>query len=74
MGDYVFGRVLEGNELGFAASWAYLGADLGELSLQIGKATGLLVFGRKTYQDMAQHWPTDTTEPEIATLSNICFW
>ena len=46
------------------------GADLRDLSLRIGEETGLLVFGRKTYQGMAQHWPTDTTEPLIARFMN----
>lgn len=46
------------------------GPDLRELSLRIGAEVGLIVFGRKTYQGMALHWPADTTEPEIARYMN----
>lgn len=61
----------EGNEPWDLRHHEYIwGADLRELSLQIGQEVGLLVFGRKTYQGMAQHWPTDTIEPEIARYMN----
>lgn len=46
------------------------GDDLRDLSLRIGVEAGLIVFGRKTYEGMAEHWPTDTTEPEIARYMN----
>ncbi|MGC0143662.1 dihydrofolate reductase family protein [Pseudactinotalea sp. Z1732] len=46
------------------------GEDLRRLSLDIGREAGLLVFGRNTYEGMAAHWPTDTTEPEIADYMN----
>ena len=49
---------------------AIWGNDLRDLSLQIGAEAGVLVFGRKTYDGMAQHWPNDTTEPAIAEMMN----
>lgn len=47
------------------------GADLEALSLRIGDEVGLLVFGRRTYQGMEQHWaavPPD--EAEVAAYMN----
>lgn len=49
---------------------AIWGNDLRELSLRICAEAGLVVFGRKTYEGMAQYWPTDTTEPAIAAYMN----
>lgn len=46
------------------------GDELRELSLGFGEDLGLLVFGRVTYEGMAEHWPNDTTEPEIAEYMN----
>ncbi|QSB04619.1 dihydrofolate reductase family protein [Natronoglycomyces albus] len=46
------------------------GEDLRQLSLRIGQEAGLLVFGRTTYEGMASHWSTDTTESEIAQYMN----
>ena len=46
------------------------GEDLRQLSLEIGEEAELLVFGRRTYEGMASHWPHDTTEPEIARYMN----
>lgn len=46
------------------------GEDLRQLSLQIGEEAELLVFGRRTYEGMASHWPQDATEPEIARYMN----
>lgn len=46
------------------------GEDLRRLSLRFGEESGLLVFGRNTYEGMAAHWPTDTGEPEIAEYMN----
>lgn len=46
------------------------GDDLRDLSMRIGEETGLLVFGRVTYEGMAAYWPDATDESEIATFMN----
>lgn len=57
--------------MGPRAPRAHLGGEeLRELSLGFGENLDLLVFGRVTYEGMAEHWPNDTTEPEIAEYMN----
>lgn len=46
------------------------GDELRDLSLSFGEELGLLVFGRRTYEGMAEHWPDATDEPEIAKYMN----
>ncbi|WP_022869809.1 dihydrofolate reductase family protein [Yaniella halotolerans] len=46
------------------------GQDLQDLSMQFGRELGLLVFGRVTYEGMAEHWTTTTDEGEIAEYMN----
>ncbi|MDS2173817.1 dihydrofolate reductase family protein [Nesterenkonia sp. CL21] len=46
------------------------GDDLRDLSLHFGEEAGLLVFGRATYEGMAAHWSSDTSEPDIARYMN----
>lgn len=46
------------------------GEDLHRLSLRFGEEMGLLVFGSRTYEGMATHWPTNTDQPDIAAYMN----
>jgi len=46
------------------------GEDLQALSAQQLRDAGLLLFGRKTYEGMANYWPT-ASEPEAAAMNSI---
>lgn len=46
------------------------GEDLRKYSLSLGEETDFIVFGRKTYEGMAAHWPATTEELEIKTYMN----
>ncbi len=46
------------------------GEDLRRYSLSLGEETDFIVFGRKTYEGMAAHWPETTEEPEIKAYMN----
>lgn len=46
------------------------GDELRRFSLQLGEEGDLLVFGRKTYEGMAAHWPDTTDELEIKQYMN----
>ncbi|MFN3721302.1 MAG: dihydrofolate reductase family protein [Rhizobium rhizophilum] len=46
------------------------GEDLRRYSLSLGEETDFIVFGRKTYEGMAAHWPETTEEPEIKACMN----
>ncbi|RCW27193.1 dihydrofolate reductase [Ciceribacter lividus] len=46
------------------------GNELRDYSLEIGRQTDLLVFGRKTYEGMAAYWPEATNETEIKEYMN----
>jgi dihydrofolate reductase len=46
------------------------GEDLRQYSLSLGEETDFIVFGRKTYEGMAAHWPDTTEELEIKAYMN----
>jgi len=46
------------------------GDELRDYSLEIGRQTDLLAFGRKTYEGMAAHWTDATEELEIKEYMN----
>ncbi|MEC9461734.1 MAG: dihydrofolate reductase family protein [Pseudomonadota bacterium] len=46
------------------------GADLRQYALSLGEETDFIVFGRKTYDGMAAHWPETTEELEIKAYMN----
>lgn len=46
------------------------GEDLRRYSLSLGEETDFIVFGRKTYEGMAAHWPDTTEELEIKAYMN----
>lgn len=46
------------------------GADLRQYALSLGEETDFIVFGRKTYEGMAAHWPETTEDLEIKAYMN----
>lgn len=46
------------------------GEDLRQYALSLGEETDFIVFGRKTYEGMAAHWPDTTEELEIKAYMN----
>ncbi|TPP09754.1 dihydrofolate reductase family protein [Rhizobium glycinendophyticum] len=46
------------------------GADLRSYALSLGEETDFIVFGRKTYEGMAAHWPDTTEELDIKAYMN----
>ncbi len=53
--------------------WHTVDAEFNEFAVEQLKSTGLLLFGRKTYEGMAQYWGTDQAkndDPVVAELMN----
>jgi dihydrofolate reductase len=46
------------------------GEELEQMSIEQTGSADLLLFGRRTYQGMAQYWPTAEAEGEVAGLMN----
>ena len=49
------------------AAW---GKELEEFSIEQLKSADMLVFGKTTYQGMADYWPTAEGEGEVTNLMN----
>ena len=46
------------------------GEELEQMSIEQTGSADLLLFGRRTYQGMAQYWPTAAGEGEVADIMN----
>ena len=55
--------------------WFVTGDEFGQYVAEMGKAMDTILFGRVTYQMMAQYWPTSVVvsiSPEPARTAVVC--